>query len=182
MNKLLLRQLAYARDAHKRGDSWEKISKHLGRRKAEVMSQTKERYDLTSPRKFNFRTLYGEKRIPEGSIWERRAYTTEELGRVRRKRYPSWRYQFWLRGIFYNEETAETLELEGFSFVSDSPDEERMRAEAIQNAYNPIKGYEDAWILKKTLDEGWIQLRALKKYENRAPKQSHPKKATASGN
>ena len=182
MKPLLLRQLAYARDAYKRGDSWEKISKHLGRRKAEVMSQTKERYNLTSPRKFNFRTLYGEKRIPEGSTWERRGYTVEELGRVRRKRYPSWRYQFWIQGIFFNEETGETLSLEGFSFVSETPDEERMRAEAIHNAYNPIKGYEDSWILKKMIDEGWIQLRALKKHENRTPKQSHTKKAAASSN
>lgn len=123
------------------GRTFQEISKLLHKRKATVLSEY-HTFKGTKPtpkpsEMFHLDLMKIKWRIPEGYKWKRKSLSYQKVGSMRRKAYPSWRWQYWVIAEFHLKSGAH-VEGEGYSKVMPKPEQPLMREMAINDARNRL--------------------------------------------
>jgi len=145
------------------GQTFAQISKLLHRRKSTVLTDW-HIWRGTTPKRHEWTRFYaGPPHIPAGTMWKFEHYTHKEVGKIRRKAYPDWRWQYWIDGLWENDE-GERARAVSYSDYHDGPFQRRlMRQEAIERGPKIDARYTFKWRLIRTYKVGYNLLHLVKR-------------------
>ncbi len=155
------------------GRTYQEIAKLLHKRKATVLSEYhtyKGTKPIPKPSETFWTDISGKARIPQGYVWKRKSLSYQKVSSMRRKAYPSWRWQYWVKAELRLKSGTVVTE-EGYSSAMKRPEQPLMREIATNMAIRVAKErYGESVTFIRLVAQRYVHWKPVKA---RAPRKAH---------